>query len=113
MGLDWLQRFRDFLNLFFQLSDSLFELGEIILIALGKQGQARGDCRNGNSGDDPVAVVDWLMRLTAIQNRFRSTCDAGERKGERWLALQQLSNCQARGGPAIRSTVWFGDFFIS
>ena len=28
----------------------------------------------------------------------------------RWLALQQLSNCQAPGAPAIRSTVWFGDF---
>src|SRR5438477_655168 len=31
----------------------------------------------------------------------------GERKGEGWLALQQLSNDRARGRPAIHSTAWF------
>jgi hypothetical protein len=31
---------------------------------------------------------------------------AAQRKGERWLALRQLSNCQVRGGPVIRSTAW-------
>jgi hypothetical protein len=35
-----------------------------------------------------------------------------QRKGERWLALQQMSNCRARAGPAIRSTVWFAISFI-
>jgi hypothetical protein len=33
---------------------------------------------------------------------------AAQRQGERWLALQQLTNLQAHAGPAIRSAAKLG-----
>jgi hypothetical protein len=64
--------------------------------------QAEAKSRNSQDGHDAHGCCDSVHNVSRRPHPGRPA----ERKGERWLALQGLSNCQARVGQAIRSTVW-------